>query len=178
MLQNRIRFHVRKSGVRAPVATVVTQVVVDKDDPDFHQPSKPVGPFYSEEAARRLEQEGKGDLVKEVKPKSKQEWRRIVPSPMPQDIFEKTSIRSLLSAGMVVVASGGGIPVYSDEAGDHIGVDAGIDKDRAAVCLAELVEADRFIIPTDVPNLLLNYNTAEQQTLETVSLREMDEYIA
>lgn len=177
MLQNRIRFRIRQKGLKVPVATVITQVVVDPEDPDFRSPSKPVGPFYTKPQAEELA-DTKGYLVREVKPGTEKGWRRVVPSPMPQDILEKTAIRTLAGAGLLVVASGGGgVPVKAEQDDEYVGLDAVIDKDRAAVLLAELVEADRFVILTDVPNVLLNYNTPEERSLERVSVEEMDGYV-
>ncbi len=178
MLQNRLRYHVHSLGIHAPVATVVTQVVVHTDDPDFQNPTKPVGPFYREDDARRLADE-KGYIVRRVDPKSEKGWRRLVPSPQPKDILEKTAIRSLVAAGLVVIAvGGGGIPVAREDEHNYVGVDAVIDKDRAAVLLAEFVSADRFMILTDVPNVLINYGKPDESALETVHLDEIDRLTA
>lgn len=178
MLQNRLRYHVKSLGVNAPVATVITQIVVDPDDPDFQNPTKPVGPFYHAQDAKRLAEE-KGYIVREVDPKSKKGWRRLVPSPIPRDILEKTAIRSLVDAGMVVIAAGGGgIPVACEEEHNYIGVDAVIDKDRAAVLLAEFVSADRFMILTDVPNVLINYGKFDESALGAITLDEIDQLSA
>lgn len=177
MLQNRIRFRIREKGLKVPVATVITQVVVDPADPDFDSPSKPVGPFYTKSQAEELAST-KGYLVREVKPGTEKGWRRVVPSPMPQDILEKTAVKTLAREGLLVIASGGGgVPVRADQDDEYVGLEAVIDKDRAAVLLAELVEADRFVILTDVPNVLLNYNTPKEQTLERVSLEEMEGFV-
>ncbi len=150
-----------------PIATVVTQVVVDKDDPAFQNPTKPVGPFYTEEEARKLEAE-KGYHVREDAGRG---WRRVVPSPDPIEIFEKEAIRQLVEARSIVIASGGGgIPVVKD--GEKlVGVDAVIDKDLAGERLAVDVEAKIFLILTDVEQVKLNYKTQGRRALAHHSRR-------
>jgi len=178
MLQNRISYHVQKLGFDLPVATLVTQVVVDSNDPGFRDPTKPVGPYYAQNEAQRLAEE-KNYLMREVNPNMQKGWRRLVASPIPKDIVERTAIRTLVAAGIVVIAvGGGGIPVVAAGDGEFIGTDAVIDKDRAAVLLAELVGADRFLILTDVPNVLINYGKADEKALTTVTLKEVAGYTA
>jgi carbamate kinase len=157
-----------------PIATVVTQVVVDKDDQAFQNPSKPVGPFYSEEEARKLENE-KGYHVREDAGRG---WRRVVPSPDPIEIFEKEAIRQLIEARSIVIASGGGgIPVVRDNSGLS-GVDAVIDKDLAGERLAVDVEAKIFLVLTDVEQVKLNYKTPEEKGLSHITLAEAKRYQA
>jgi len=150
-----------KGGI--PIATVVTQVVVDKDDQAFQNPSKPVGPFYSAEEANKLETE-KGYHVREDAGRG---WRRVVPSPDPIEIFEKEAIRQLIEARSIVIASGGGgIPVLKE--GDKlIGIDAVIDKDLAGERLAVDVEAKIFLILTDVEQVKLNYKRRRRKACRT-----------
>jgi len=155
-----------------PVATVVTQVVVDKNDPAFQNPSKPVGPFYSEEEAKRLADE-KGYHVKEDAGRG---WRRVVPSPDPLEIFEKEAIRQLIAARSIVVASGGGgIPVVKKD-GKLEGVDAVIDKDLAGERLAVDVEAKVFLILTDVDEVKLNYKTPQEKGISKMTVEEAKRY--
>jgi len=157
-----------------PVATVVTQVVVDENDPAFESPSKPVGPFYSEEEARRLEEE-KGYHVKEDAGRG---WRRVVPSPDPLEIFEKEAIRQLIAARSIVIASGGGgIPVVKKD-GKLEGVDAVIDKDLAGERLAVDVEAKIFLILTDVDQVKLNYKTPRERGISHMTVEEAKRYHA
>ena len=157
-----------------PIATVVTQVVVDKDDQAFQNPSKPVGPFYSEEEARKLENE-KGYHVREDAGRG---WRRVVPSPDPIEIFEKEAIRQLIEARSIVIASGGGgIPVVRNNGGLS-GVDAVIDKDLAGERLAVDVEARIFLILTDVEQVKLNYKTPQEKGLSHITLEEAKRYQA
>ncbi|RLE34596.1 carbamate kinase [Candidatus Acetothermia bacterium] len=155
-----------------PVATVVTQVVVDKNDPAFQNPSKPVGPFYSEEEAKRLADE-KGYHVKEDAGRG---WRRVVPSPDPLEIFEKEAIRQLIAARSSVIASGGGgIPVVKKD-GKLEGVDAVIDKDLAGERLAVDVEAKVFLILTDVDQVKLNYKTPQEKGISKMTVEEAKRY--
>ncbi len=155
-----------------PVATLVTQVVVDKHDPAFEHPSKPVGPFYSEDEAKRLEQE-KGYSVREDAGRG---WRRVVPSPDPVEIHERQAIRHLVDAQALVIASGGGgIPVLREN-GRLVGVDAVIDKDLAGERLAVDVDASIFMVLTDVDSVRLNYNTPEERALSTLTVSEAKRY--
>ncbi len=155
-----------------PVATVVTQVVVDENDPAFQNPSKPVGPFYSEEEAKRLAEE-KGYVVKEDAGRG---WRRVVPSPDPIEIFEKEAIRQLIAARSIVIASGGGgIPVVKKD-GKLAGVDAVIDKDLAGERLAVDVEAKIFLILTDVDEVKLNYRTPQERGISHMTVEEAKRY--
>lgn len=162
------------AGVRRPVVTVVTQVVVDPGDPAFAAPSKPVGPFYSADRARALiitrrhvmrEDAGRG-------------WRRVVPSPEPRRVVELETIRTLVSAGVVTIAGGGGgIPVV--EQGEGLaGVDAVIDKDLTAQLLAAELNADTLLLLTDVERVALHFGRPQQQDLDHVTLGEARRYLA
>ena len=152
-------------------ACVVTQVEVDPADPAFTHPTKPVGPFYTEDAAKNrmaetgefwIDDAGRG-------------WRRVVPSPDPKSIVEKDVINSLLEKGFTVIASGGGgIPVIRKSDGTYQGVEAVIDKDLAGERLAAAVKADLLMILTDVPRVAINYNTPNQKWLETLTVTEME----
>ena len=136
--------------------TVVTQVVVDKDDPKFKAPSKPIGPFYTEDEARKLEAE-KGYTMKEDAGRG---WRRVVASPMPVEI------------------GGGGIPVIKDENGNYIGTAAVIDKDLASERLAEDIDADALVILTAVEQVCINFGKPEQKSLATMTVEEARRYMA
>jgi len=155
-----------------PVATIVTQVVVDKDDPAFANPTKPVGPFYSEEEAKALESD-KGYNVREDAGRG---WRRVVPSPDPISIHEKDAIRHLVEAKAIVIASGGGgIPVLREN-GKLAGVDAVIDKDLAGERLAVDVGASIFMVLTDVDSVRLNYKTPNEKVLTKMTVDEAKNY--
>lgn len=155
-----------------PVATIVTQVVVDKSDPAFANPTKPVGPFYSEEEAKALE----SDKGYDVREDAGRGWRRVVPSPDPIEINEKDAVRHLVEAKAIVIASGGGgIPV-TRENGKLVGVDAVIDKDLAGERLAVDVGASIFMVLTDVDSVRLNYNTPDEKTLSKITVSEAKKY--
>ena len=153
-LQNALRNQLEQTGIKKPIASIITQVLVSKDDPAFKNPSKPIGPFYTEEEAKRIAK-ARGVTVKEDAGRG---WRKVVASPKPVDIKEIETIRTLLNAGQVVVAAGGGgIPVIKEDNGHLAGVEAVIDKDFASQRLAELVEADLFIVLTGVDYVFVNY---------------------
>lgn len=140
------------------VLTVLTQVIVDQADPAFATPSKPIGPFYSEAEARSLSRE-KGFLMREDAGRG---WRRVVPSPRPKEIYERDLIRRLVQAGAVVIAAGGGgVPVLRTPHG-LVGVEAVIDKDLAAACLAAEVKAQALLVLTDVTRVCLNYRRTRE----------------
>ncbi len=164
-----------KLKYRKPVASVVTQVVVDRHDPAFRHPSKPIGQFYSAEEALKLAK-GKGWEMREDAGRG---YRRVVPSPKPIDIVEKSQIKTLVDAGVIVIAvGGGGIPVIRTKILKTLkGVDAVIDKDLAAEKLAELVDADIFVSVTAVPNAYLNFGQPEQLALGLLTVREVEQYI-
>lgn len=175
MIQQALTNELQGLGIDKAAVTVVTQVEVDPADPDFQNPSKPVGPFYTAEKAKELMAE-KGWLMKEAGPKG---WRRVVPSPQPKMIREKKVIRDLLAAGNIVIASGGGgIPVRIRPDGRLEGVEAVIDKDRAGQRLAADVGADIFLILTDVARVAINFNTPQQQDLTRLTLAEARQYQA
>ena len=157
-----------------PIATVITQVVVDKDDPAFQNPTKPIGPFYTEAEAKELEK----TKAYHVREDAGRGWRRVVPSPDPIEIFEKEAIRQLVDARTIVVASGGGgIPVIRQD-GRLIGVEAVIDKDLAGERLAEDLNARLFLILTDVEHVNLHYKTPQEKALSHMTLAEAKRYHA
>ncbi|NTW05966.1 MAG: carbamate kinase [Peptococcaceae bacterium] len=176
MMANRLQHHLEKMNINKKVAAVVTQMMISNDDPDFKDPSKPVGVFYTKEEAHKLKDE-MGYTIKEVKPGAEKGWRRVVPSPDPIEIIESEAIATLVNNGFIVVADGGGgIPVRRDETGNIVGVDAVIDKDLGGVVLSKVVNADKFVILTDVEKACLNYGKPDQKELGTVTLAEMEKY--
>ena len=176
MMQQSLNNELASDG--KDVATIVTQVVVGKDDPDFDAPSKPVGPYYAEETAKKLGSEN-GWLVKQVRPNGEKTWRRVVPSPKPLAIAESSVIKRLVESGTVVIASGGGgIPVLRNGSGKLEGVDAVIDKDRAGAKLAEEVAADIYLILTDVEYALKNFGTDDEEPVREVSVNETRKLIS
>jgi len=156
-----------------PIATVITQVIVDKDDPAFKNPTKPVGPFYAEGEAKKLAKE-KGWVVIDDAGRG---WRRVVPSPDPKDIAEKEAIKQLLEAHVVPIASGGGgIPVIEKD-GKLVGVEAVIDKDLAGEKLAEAVDADVLMILTDVDGVAINYGKPGERWFKRMTVEDAKRYL-
>jgi carbamate kinase len=148
-----------------PVVCLITHVLVAEDDPAFDEPTKPVGPFYDEARATELERERGWSVVHDAG----RGWRRVVPSPEPLEVVELDAIRSLLAAGTIVVAcGGGGIP--ATRRGEHLaGIDAVIDKDRASSLLARSLDADRLVILTEVPAVYSGFGTERQEELRELS---------
>ncbi|MBT9135487.1 MAG: Carbamate kinase 2 [Firmicutes bacterium] len=173
MVQQSLTNILRERGMARPVVSLVTQVLVNSDDPAFTSPTKPVGAFYSQAEALRFSTE-KGWSMKEDKARGG--WRRVVPSPDPIGLIEKEAVLSLLQAGAIVVTSGGGgIPVV-EKGGQYLGVEAVIDKDLAGERLACDVRADTLMILTDVPQVAINFNTPEQVNLGALTLDEAKIY--
>lgn len=175
LIQNRLGNMLREAGFVMPVVTLVTQVRVDPADPAFQQPTKPVGPFYSEEQARLLQSE-KGWVLKDDAGRG---WRRLVPSPEPLEIIETEAIRTLVDAGAVVICSGGGgVPVCRREGGHLEGCEAVIDKDLAAERLAAGIGAGLLLILTDVPRVYLWYRQPNQVDLERLDTADAHHFLA
>ncbi|MGG3506475.1 carbamate kinase [Paenibacillus lautus] len=173
MMDQCMKNELQKLGLNQAVTSILTQTEVSLKDPAFLNPTKPIGVFYSEEEAKRLA-EDKGWVVKEDAGRG---WRRVVPSPMPQSIVGADVIKSLASQGAIVIAAGGGgIPVSRQTDGTLVGVEAVIDKDRSGYQLAQDVQADIFMILTDVHNVYVNYGKPNQKSLETISLEEAKRY--
>lgn len=174
MLQQNLRNNLVKIGKQ--VATIVTQVIVSDDDPDFQDPSKPVGPFYNEVDAKNLAKENKW-LVKQVRPNGEKTWRRVVPSPIPLGIAEGKAIKLMVDAGILVIASGGGgIPVIENKLGQLEGVDAVIDKDRAGAKLALVVGSQIYLILTDVEHALLDFGKTSERPIKQMTVDEAKKY--
>ena len=164
-----------EAGVRRPVTAVVTRVRVDHRDSAFQNPTKPIGPFYPEEEAKRLSRERGWTVIED----SGRGWRRVVPSPEPQSILELKGIQDLLGAGHVVIAAGGGgVPVVFDESGQERGVEAVIDKDRASALLASALGLETFVIVTAVSHVALAFGKPEQKNLERMTAEEARRYLS
>lgn len=172
-MQNAMDKVLKERGMEKNVVTVVTRVVVDPNDPAFLNPTKPIGPFYSEEDAKKLMAEGEMTFKEDAG----RGWRRVVPSPQPVSIREHSVINSLVEQGNIVISvGGGGIPVIETDNG-LLGVEAVIDKDFASQKLAELVDADALIILTAVDNVYIDFNQPTQRKLEDISIEELQAYI-
>ena len=177
MFQNQLQNAFIRDGREIPIATLITQMVVDENDPDFKNPSKPVGPFYTEDKARQL-QHTKGYVVKEVSPGAEKSWRRVVPSPAPIGLVEAESIKTLLDNRVIVITSGGGgIPVVRRSSGELVGIEAVVDKDMAGQKLAEIVDGDIFLVLTDVDHVYLNYDQLNQKAIRQMTVTEAKRYL-
>ncbi len=164
-----------RQKLHKPIATVVTQVLVDQNDPAFTNPTKPIGPFYSEEDARKHEAKD-GWAMKEDAGRG---WRRVVASPKPLQIIEEDTIRLLLANDVIVIAvGGGGIPVVEKANGELEGRPAVIDKDFASCLLAKNLQADLFIISTGVDKVAIDFKKPTQRELDTLTLAEAEQYLA
>ncbi|OYP12647.1 carbamate kinase, partial [Lachnotalea glycerini] len=172
-LQQAVRAELQKRGIKKSVVSVVTQVVVDKDDPAFSHPTKPIGAFYTKEEAEKIEAE-KGFIFMEDAGRG---YRRVVPSPLPQKIVELDIVEKMIEDGFVVIATGGGgVPVVETEAGLE-GIAAVIDKDKTCAKLAEDLNADCLLILTAVDRVCINFNKPNQQELAVINQEEAYSYI-
>ena len=174
MFQKALGNEFKRRGMQKDAATVVTQTIVNKDDPAFVNPTKPIGSFMDEgEAKSRADSDG-WTVVEDAG----RGWRRVVPSPLPEGIVEADVISTLIHAGIIVVAvGGGGIPVIINEAGDIDGVEAVIDKDFGSSLLAKIIDADLFVISTAVEKVALNFNKPDERWLDQMTVAEVKQYI-
>lgn len=181
MSQGYIGYHIQQAMKPAlasigrediPVVTLVTQMVVDREDPGFKNPTKPIGPFYSEAEAKEME--NKGYTVKEDAGRG---FRRVVASPLPKEIYEIDSVNRLWDSTIVITCGGGGIPVVKNEKGELEGVAAVIDKDFAAELLAEKTGADALMILTEVERVAINFNKPDQKDLAQLTVAEAETYM-
>jgi carbamate kinase len=175
MFQRALYNEFHKRGMHKAAATVITQALVDRDDPAFKHPSKPIGSFMDEaQAAKRRDDDGW--VVVEDAGRG---WRRVVPSPLPKRIVEAEAIQSLINSGFVVISNGGGgIPVIEDEHGNLVGVEAVIDKDFGGALMATSVNAELFLITTAVEKVALNFNKPSQKWLDRMTVDEARGYLA
>jgi carbamate kinase len=174
-LQQTLQNELYRRGVKKPVATVITQVLVDKNDQAFQNPSKPIGGFMDEAEARRRKAELDWSVVEDAG----RGWRRVVASPLPKEVVELDSVKILIDAGVIVVTvGGGGIPVIDAGEGQYKGVAAVIDKDFASSLLAQLIHADLFLISTAVEKVALNFGKPDEKWLDRMTLSEAKRYLA
>jgi carbamate kinase len=174
-LQQTLQNELYRRKIKKAVATVVTQVLVDKDDPAFKNPSKPIGGFMDEAEAKRREKELGWSVVED----SGRGWRRVVPSPLPKEVVELESVETLINAGTVVITvGGGGIPVIDKGKGEYVGTAAVIDKDFASSLLARLINADLLLISTAVEKVALNFGKPNQEWVDRMTLAEARQYLA
>lgn len=174
MFQRALNNGFRERGIDKTPATVITQVLVDPDDPAFQNPSKPIGSFMEQETAQKYSREDGWRVVEDAG----RGWRRVVPSPLPIEIVEAAAIDTLIENGFVVIsAGGGGIPVVRNADGDLEGVEAVIDKDFSSALLASTLSADLFLISTAVEKVALNFNTPHQRWLDSMTVEEARGYL-
>ncbi len=174
-LQQNLQNELRRRGINKPVATVVTQVLVDRNDPAFKNPTKPIGGFMDEAEGKRRQTEMGWSVVEDAG----RGWRRVVASPLPKEIIEIEAIKALIAAGVIVICTGGGgIPVIRNEAGNLEGVAAVIDKDFGSSLLANNVGAELFVISTAVEKAALNFGKPDQKWLDRLTADEAKKYLA
>ncbi len=175
MLEKNIINELRKNSIDKEAATLITQVVVDREDPAFENPTKPIGPFYSQYRASMLKRKKNWKMIEDAG----RGYRKVVPSPKPIDVVAKRVIHDLVHAGKIVsAAGGGGIPVIINGNGLFQGVEAVIDKDYTASLIAKEVKADLFIILTNVPRVYLNYDQPDQEPICRMTVEEAQRYLA
>ncbi len=173
MIEQSLQNRLRAEKIDRPVVTLITQVVVAKDDPAVNNPTKFIGQFYSEEEARDFENSRDWTMKKD----SDRGWRRVVPSPIPLQIVAAATLKKLVCDGTIVIAGGGGgIPVYIDDNGDYEGMDAVIDMDLASAVIGNDIGADVLAILTSVDKVALNFGTPEQKNLDKMTLAEARKY--
>ena len=173
-LQQALKYALNKRNKNIPVVTLATQMIVEPDDPGFKNPTKPIGPFYTEEEAKALQEE-KGYTMKEDAGSG---WRRVVASPIPRKIVEIDAVKKLWDSTIVITCGGGGIPVIENADGSLEGTAAVIDKDFAAELLAEQVDADVLMILTEVEKVAINFNKPNQENLSNMNLADAARYCA
>ena len=171
MIQQCLSNTLKREHIDKSVIALITQVIVDEDDPSLSHPTKPIGPYYTEDEAKQMEKDG----IKMIK--QPRGWRVVVPSPDPKRIVESRIIRQMLDDGIIVIASGGGgMPVVEKEGWGLDGLEAVIDKDLASERLAEAIDADLLLILTEVEKVFLDFGTPDQKALDKVTLNELKKY--
>jgi carbamate kinase len=179
MIQQAMKEELEKLGMDKVVTCIITRVLVDPDDPAFDNPTKPVGPYYSEEEAKEIEEKRGWRFIEDLR---RGGFRRVLPSPRPIDIIERGAIKRLVFGGeeqseVVVAAGGGGIPVIRKKKGLE-GVEAVVDKDLAACVLASAIDEKLLLLLTDVDRVYLNFGKEDQRPLDLVTADEIEEYLA
>ena len=174
MIEQSLQNRLKQEGIDRNVATIITQMLVDKDDPAILNPTKYIGQFYTEEEAH-IFMESRGWFMKKD---ANRGWRRVVPSPIPLRVIEKDTIKTLVDSGTIVIAGGGGgIPVYIDVHNNLEGLDAVIDKDYASAVIAKEIDADVLAIITGVDNVAINFGEPNEKKLEEITVSELKKYL-
>ncbi len=176
MIEQQMRNVFLERGIKKNIVSLITQVLVDEEDPAFKNPAKPVGPYYTEEEAEHMQEQQKWVFKEDPAGRG---WRRVVASPKPKDISNWEIVEKLARDGNVVVTvGGGGIPAFLKKTGKYEGIDAVIDKDLASSKLASIIKADAFYILTDVTHVMVDFNTPEQEKLHSVNIEEIKKHLA
>ncbi|MEI6749995.1 MAG: carbamate kinase [Bacteroidales bacterium] len=176
MIEQQLRNVLRAHDLDRDIITIITQVLVDRDDPAFDNPTKPIGPFYSKEQADNYTAETKAVYKEDPRGRG---WRKVVASPKPLVISNQKSIEKLCRDGQIIIAvGGGGIPTFFASENKLQGIDAVIDKDLASALLAGNINADKLFILTDVPKVCINYNTPQEKTIDRMNVKQAKQYIA
>ncbi len=176
IIEQQLRNALEAKGMDEDIITLITQVLVDKNDPAFLNPTKPIGPYYSKEEAEKLAKETNSTYKEDAKGNG---WRKVVASPSPNRIANRKSIAKLAREGNIVIAvGGGGIPVFYVEPHKLEGIDAVIDKDLASSLLANQIGADEFYIITDVPKVCINFNKPNEVKLDRLTIQDAERYLA
>lgn len=174
-LQQNLQNILYQRGIKKKVVTVITQTLVDRNDPAFQKPTKPIGGFMTEAEAQRRQREQGWSVIEDAG----RGWRRVVPSPLPKEIVELETVQTLLEKGIVTITvGGGGIPVIDPGDGNYCGIAAVIDKDYASSLLAQALNADLFVISTGVEKVAINYGKANQQWMDCIRLSVAKQYLA
>lgn len=175
MIEQQLRNVLYMHDMDRDIITIATRVLVNKDDPAFKTPSKPIGPFYTKEEAEKLAKDTGSEYAEDSRGRG---WRKVVASPKPLVILNRKSIEKIAREGQIVIAvGGGGIPVYYIAQNKLQGIDAVIDKDLASSLLASQINADKFFILTDIPKVCLNYNTPEEKQIDRMTIAEAQQYL-
>lgn len=175
MIEQQLRNVLEKENLQRDIISIITQAMVEKNDPAFKNPTKPVGPYYSKEEADAIAEKTAHKFAEDPRGRG---WRRVVPSPSPKSINNRHSIETLVRDGQIVIAvGGGGIPYFYVEPNKLQGIDAVIDKDLASSMLAAQINADEFFILTDVEKVYLNFRKPDEKELDTVTVSEAKKYL-
>jgi carbamate kinase len=175
IMEQQLRNVLQLNDLDRDIITIITQILVNKDDPAFANPTKPIGPYYTKKEADKIMKESASKFAEDPKGRG---WRKVVASPKPLVISNKKSIERIARDGQIVIAvGGGGIPAFYVEPNKLQGIDAVIDKDLASALLASQINADKLFILTDVPKVCLNFNTPQEKTLNRITIAEARKYL-
>jgi carbamate kinase len=176
VIEQQLRNVLMAKDMDRDIISIITQVLVNKDDPAFEKPTKPIGPFYTKDEAEAISTETKSVFKEDARGRG---WRKVVASPTPLVIFNRQTIEKIAREGHIVIAvGGGGIPCFYVESNKLQGIDAVIDKDLASSLLASQIRADKLFILTDVPKVCINFNTPQEKSLDKMTIAEAKRYLA